>query len=155
MIKSFFRWLLVIPVLAACLLACSDTGRGNRVARQETRDGVKNGRAPRTAKSRSNVDKYLVFKSEGKTTISLYNQGGSRPLLYYSTDGATWTEWDYTRITFTSESPLYMYGDNPDGLNKSLKRFSTFMVDGDKFGVEGSIMSLIDGREEVTTIPCA
>ena len=131
--KILFQWLLVIPVLAAALLACDDTN-------EESNDGP--------------VSNCLTFVSEGTTTLSLSNEGGNAPVLYYSTDRVNWTRWNYSAITFTSKSPLYLYGDNPDGFSKSSSQYSTFAATGDQFGVEGSVMSLISRTKMLTTIPC-
>ena len=98
--------------------------------------------------------KYLTFTSEGSTTLSLTNNGGNAPVLYYSTDGTSWTRWDYSELTFTSEAPLYLCGDNPDGFSSSTNVFSTFATSGSDFGISGDIMSLIDNDEAVTEIPC-
>ena len=98
--------------------------------------------------------KYLTFNSEGSTTLSLSNFGGNAPVLYYSTDGTSWTRWDYSELTFTSEAPLYLCGDNPEGFSSSTNVFSTFATSGSDFGISGDIMSLIDNDEAVTEIPC-
>ena len=95
------------------------------------------------------IEKYLTFTSEGTSTITLVNEYGDTPVLYYSFDGENWAEWDYSELSF---STLYLSGDNPGGFNtnESLNRFST---GGSKFSVSGDIMSLIDNVNDVTEIP--
>ena len=98
------------------------------------------------------VNKYLTFTSEGETTVRLDNAGANAPLLYYSTDAENWTQWDYSDLTFTSESPLYICGDNPDGLN-SYYKYSRFIASGSLFGISGDIMSLLDCVNDMDVIP--
>ena len=102
--------------------------------------------------------RYLTFTSEGTTTLSLTNFVGNAPVLYYSTDRANWTLWDYSELTFTSEQPLYLCGDNPEGFSAETEnrvRYSTFISNGSNFQVSGDIMSLIDKNEVVRAIPSA
>ena len=99
------------------------------------------------------ASKYLTFTSEGTTTVGLTNTGDNAPVLYYSTDAETWTLWDYSGITFTSTAPLYICGDNPEGLNTTTSKRSKFVADGDKFAITGGIMSLIDYNEDILEIP--
>ena len=149
--KSFFRWMFIIPVLAAALLACDDDN-------EETNDNP--------PQPDNKIVNYLTFTSEGTTTLSLSNEEGNAPVLYCSRDAVNWTRWDYSAITFTSGSPLYMYGDNPDGIGSyyidnffSSLKYSTFVASsngssgGGKFRVEGDIMSLLSGEKKVTAIP--
>ena len=96
---------------------------------------------------------YLTFTSEGTTTISLENNKGNAPKLYYSTDASDWTEWDYSELTFSSGAPLYLCGDNPDGFSSSASKYSSFVAEGDKFDISGDIMSLIDKDAECKVIP--
>ena len=97
--------------------------------------------------------RYLTFTSEGTTTVSLSNNKANAPVLYYSTDKTNWTQWDYSELTFTSEQPLYLCGNNPDGFSPSGTQYSQFVTAGDRFGVSGDIMSLIDSKYETTAIP--
>ena len=100
--------------------------------------------------------KYLSFTSEGTTTISMSNAEGCAPVLYYSKDAQNWTQWDYSGLEFTSDSPLYICGDNPEGfchLDDEYIYFSQFVSSGDNFGVSGSIMSLLDPYQEASVIP--
>ena len=99
-------------------------------------------------------DNYLTFTSEGATNVSLSNKGNNAPILYYSTNQVTWTLWDYSELTFTSELPLYLCGNNPEGFSASYTKYSYFVTSGDNYSVSGDIMSLIDSEHETTTIPC-
>ncbi len=112
--------------------------------------------------------RYLTFTSEGRTTVSLCNYGENAPVLFYSTDRTHWTQWDYSELTFTNGQPLYICGDNPEGVSSTdpwgvsssdpdglfaETRYSQFVTSGDRFSVSGNIMSLIDSKLETTVIP--
>ena len=103
--------------------------------------------------------KYLTFTSEGTTTISLKNEGEYSPVLYYSTDANTWSQWDFAELTFTADSPLYICGDNPDGINPdndpqtASGKYSSFTTSGDLFSVSGDIMSLLNKETDLTDVP--
>lgn len=103
------------------------------------------------------VGKYLTFTSEGVTTLSLSNYGGNAPVLFYSTDTINWSQWDYSGLTITKETPLYLYGDNSEGFSFSLfpesRRYSKFTATGNKFGVSGNLMSLLDKDQNILSIP--
>lgn len=96
---------------------------------------------------------YLTFTSEGTTTISLNNEGGNAPKLYYSTDAHNWTEWDYSELTFTSSAPLYICGDNPDGISAGFYKKSFFADSGSNYSVSGDIMSLLNKDDAIKVIP--
>ena len=101
----------------------------------------------------TSVNKYLTFTSEGTTTIYLDNYGGNAPLLYYSFDATNWVQWDYSELSFTSSNHLYICGDNPEGINLSVEKNSRLNSAGDKYGISGNIMSLINNREDLFIIP--
>jgi len=107
-----------------------------------------------------NANRWLTFTSQGVTSIGLENESGNAPVLFYSTDTQHWTEWDYSPLIFTVDSPIYICGDNPDGFSSGADKFSYFktydmlQTPSDNFSVSGDIMSLINKDEEVTTIPC-
>lgn len=75
-------------------------------------------------------------------TVSLSNVNGNTPVLEYSTDGITWTSWDYSAISVASGSSVYFRGDNLSGFSKS-DAYSCFSLSG-TFEAKGNIMSLID-----------
>ena len=74
-------------------------------------------------------------------------------MLFFSNDGKTWVEWDYTALSFNREHPLYLCGSNPDGFSKDESCFSRFVAKGDHLAVSGDVMALISYEDEVTTIP--
>ena len=86
----------------------------------------------------------------------------SVPFIYYSsTTGKNFQQMDVTYKThdgqwyeFSKERPMYIYGFNPRGFTKSDTMYIQFRFDGpSKFNISGNIMGLIDGFNEVTTIP--
>ncbi|MBR4739771.1 MAG: leucine-rich repeat protein, partial [Bacteroidales bacterium] len=81
------------------------------------------------------ASKYLTFTSEGTTKLSLKNESGNAPVLYYSSDAANWTQWDYSELSFTAETPLYICGDNPKGFSSGSSKISRFTTEGDSFSV--------------------
>ena len=100
-----------------------------------------------------NASKYLTFTSEGTTKIALHNEGGNAPKLYYSDDAENWAQWDYSELEFTGDSPLYICGFNPDGMNANGDKYSVFTSSGSHYAVSGDIMSLLDGNNDLLTIP--
>ena len=99
------------------------------------------------------VGQFLTFRSDGTTTVSMYNLSSNAPVLYYSYDRIHWTKWDYSELSFTNSAPLYLYGDNPEGISSREDKYSSFKAHGDSFGVSGSIMSLIDNNTDLKSIP--
>ena len=86
----------------------------------------------------------------------------SVPFIYYSsTTGKNFQQMDVTYKThngqwyeFSKERPMYIYGFNPRGFTKSDTTYVQFKFNGpSKFKISGNIMGLIDGFNEVTTIP--
>lgn len=86
----------------------------------------------------------------------------SVPFIYYSsTTGKNFQQMDVTYKThngqwyeFSKERPMYIYGFNPRGFTKSDTTYIQFKFNGpSKFNISGNIMGLIDGFNEVTTIP--
>lgn len=86
----------------------------------------------------------------------------SVPIIYYSsTTGKNFQQMDVAYGTnngqwyeFSKERPIYIYGINPRGFTKSDTMYVQFKFDGtSKFNISGNIMGLIDGFNEVTTIP--
>lgn len=98
--------------------------------------------------------KYLTFTSEGTTKLSLSNQGYA-PVLYYSFDTTSWTQWDYGELSFAADKPLYICGDNANGLcpDSNVYTVNVFTASGDLFAVSGDIMSLLNKDEDMTAIP--
>lgn len=85
----------------------------------------------------------------------------SVPFIYYSTTGKKFQQMDITSKThngqwyeFSKERPMYIYGINPKGFTKSDTTYVNFNFNGSSnFKISGNIMGLIDGFNEVTTIP--
>lgn len=99
------------------------------------------------------ASKYLTFSSDMTTTISLTNEGGNAPVLYYSTDAENWTQWDYSDLSFSPNAPLYLCGDNAQGFSFGSSQYSHFTASGDLFAISGDIMSLLNKDAELLTIP--
>ena len=97
--------------------------------------------------------KYLTFTSEGTTKVSLTNTGGNAPVLYYSMDANNWEQWDYSELSFSAGSPLYICGDNPNGFSTYYDKYSAFSLSGNLFSVSGSVMSLLNHEGDLTSIP--
>ena len=84
------------------------------------------------------------------------------PFIYYSSNtGKNFQQMEVTYgsnneqwYEFSKESPMYIYGINPRGVTKSDTTYVHFKFNGpSKFNISGNIMGLIDGFNEVTTIP--
>jgi hypothetical protein len=123
-------------------------------------DGIPTGWTIENADGSANIspNKYLTFTSEGTTTVSLTNNGGNAPVLYYSKDTNTWFQWDYSELTFKANEPLYICGDNPQGLSHREDGVdgvsnSQFVSSGDSFAVSGDIMSLLNKDTDLLAIP--
>ena len=99
------------------------------------------------------ASKYLTFTSEGLTVISIENVGGNAPVLYYSDDLDTWTQWEYDTLHVKSTRPIYICGDNSKGFSLTSSKYSTFTASGDPFGVSGDIMSLVNKDTDLLVIP--
>ena len=97
----------------------------------------------------------LYFKSNGQTTISLYNSGGNAPDMKYSLDGETWIQWDYSSISLNDGDIVYFKGNNPNGIGYNSSKYSIFKFSGTgTIEAHGDIMSLInDYTQQLLTIP--
>lgn len=104
------------------------------------------------------TDKVRIVLNSGDSTPAFT----SVPFIYYSsTTGKNFQQMDITYKThdgqwyeFSKERPMYIYGINPRGFTKSDTMYIHFDFDGpSKFNISGNIMGLIDGFNEVTTIP--
>ena len=115
--------------------------------------GIPEGWTVQIAPETFSASKYLTFRSEGNTTLRLDNHGDNAPVLYFSTDAQTWTPWDYSSLGIGANAPLYLCGDNLDGLSSSPNRYSSFVATGDRFSVSGDIMSLVNKDEDWQMIP--
>ena len=97
--------------------------------------------------------KYLTFSSDGTTSISYSGSSKFTPVLYYSYDTVNWSRWDLSELSFSTNEPLYLCGDNLGGLGSEDTYYRTMTATGDLFAVSGDIMSLIDRNAEKTTAP--
>lgn len=86
----------------------------------------------------------------------------SIPIIYYSsTTGKNFQQMEVAYgnnigqwLEFSNERPIYIYGDNPRGFSKGENMYAQFQFNGtSKINISGNIMGLIDGFNEVTTIP--
>ena len=98
---------------------------------------------------------YLTFLSTGSSSLEMVNVGSCAPVLYYSTDKTHWTLWDYSALTFTSSSPIYICGDNKEGLSTGMNNYCKFNISGSLCSCSGNIMSLINKDNSVASIPSA
>ncbi|MCQ2203553.1 MAG: hypothetical protein MJZ15_03825 [Bacteroidales bacterium] len=102
--------------------------------------------------------KALKFTTEGDATVGLSSKG-SYPNFEISRDGKTWETWNdgsnvYATQSISADSPLYVRGDNPNGINKSLSKCASFKMRGDEVSCKGDIMYLLSYTKDLDTIPC-
>ena len=110
---------------------------------------------PGTIPAKPESDKYLTFTAEAKgSTFSLINTKQEEPNLEYSTDGGeTWTT-IHASETVTLENVgdvVKLRGTNPNGFS-GFPEPAYFTMTG-RIAASGSVMSLVDGTGESTTIP--
>ena len=98
------------------------------------------------------IPDYLCLTAVEDGTISLSNTGGNAPDVKYSTDGISWTQWNYSAISVPAGGKVYFKGDNSNGFSSSGN--SKFVMTG-KFAASGSVQSLLydDDFENNLTIP--
>ncbi len=96
----------------------------------------------------------LTFRSSDSNTLSMSLNGTAAPLLYYSTDGTTWTVWDDSALSFSAGHPLFIYGNNTSGFSSSSDNYAKFVMGGTgDVECSGSISTLINGTDTLATIP--
>ena len=97
----------------------------------------------------------LTFRSTSSNTLSMTCNGTAAPVLYYSTNGTTWTLWDYSSLSITEGHPVFIYGNNPSAFSSSTDNYACFVMGGDgRVNISGNIMTLADnGLGTMTTIP--
>lgn len=98
--------------------------------------------------------KALKFTATGASTLGLTNNGGNAPVLEKSTDGESWSSWDYSTINLADGESVYIRGNNPNGFSSSNSKCSKFTMTG-SIACEGNIMHLLSYEEDLTVIPCA
>lgn len=96
-----------------------------------------------------NEKQYFALKAvDGDATLTITNNGGAAPQLYYSYDQENWTDWTaagYNELTIYDGKKVYLKGEN-DQLGYSSSKYSTFGGSG-KYQASGSISSLFDGDD--------
>lgn len=104
--------------------------------------------------SANKVNEPLKFSVEsGTATVAMTTSGSPTPAsLQYSRDKNTWSSWDLSALEISASSPLYIKGNNPNGLNDISNRYK-FVITGAKVWCDGNVMSLLG--EDVRDIPCA
>ena len=86
------------------------------------------------------------------------NQSTTTPVLYYSTDGINFSQWDFSTITLANiGDKVYFYGDNPTGIGKNVTLFSsngysTFVINNGAVSLSGDITKLLD-EHGMSSIP--
>lgn len=110
---------------------------------------------------------YMTFVSQGSSTLGMSvtkTQEVTRS-LQYSYDTVNWSDWtlsdtSYESLSFSSGTPLYLRGSNPNGLSglnasgeQSLGDWVTFTMSGDYVECEGDVMTLLNYEVVPTEIP--
>lgn len=108
---------------------------------------------------------YMYFEAaEANSTVSMMSMLATAPDLEYSTDGATWQEWQHTTadgvhtfdtLTLTAVGDrVYLRGYNPNGFSDLPRnpKWSNFSMTG-KIKAGGNIMSLLDKTMVLTSVP--
>ena len=99
----------------------------------------------------------LKFNTSGRATISLAKIGSpSEVVLEYCYDrvGDEWYRWDLKNLIIESGDILYIRGFlNKEGVSSSSSDYYTFKIEGNNVSCSGNIMSLIDYKKSIDTIP--
>lgn len=89
-------------------------------------------------------------------SVALTNNSTNAPVLYYSFDGRTWTQWNYSALSCPKGTPVYIRGNNPNGFSTNgnlTSRFTFTAATGNTITCDGDVTSLLDYENEVTTLP--
>ncbi len=90
---------------------------------------------------------YLTFSSADQFTLKTYNTTKNWDgVLKYSTDLTTWTEWDGTEISSSTDGKLYLTGIGNTVITGSNYE-GYFVLSGSDISCTGNIMSLLDGQK--------
>ena len=98
---------------------------------------------------------WLCFTAEEAwSVVDFYTMGQNNPDLQYSMDGGkTWeTPLESGIILKYKGDKVYLRGNNPNGFSQDPENFTLISLSG-RVAASGSLMSLIDGKGEVTEIP--
>ena len=99
----------------------------------------------------------LMFESKGKSSIGGHNWDSIDINFEYSYNGVNWTNWEvdnnnFKSLEITNNKPLYIRGNNPNGIGND-KGYFIFNMHGDDIYCTGNIMHLIDYTKDLDTIP--
>ena len=97
---------------------------------------------PSTWTTKNQTD-FLTFTSVGTTSTIKLAVSSLKPVLYYSTDTKTWTNWadsSYAALTIKDGESVYIYGDNKT-LYTSSSAYTNFGMTG-KIACYGNIQTL-------------
>ena len=89
------------------------------------------------------------------STVYLQNNRSNSPNCEYSFNGTDWITMPTTnadKVTIPVGESIFVRGSNPSGFSSSDSKYSCFVMTG-SISASGSVMSLIDGTGETTTIP--
>ena len=99
---------------------------------------------------------YLTFTADTESSVYLQNNGSNSPNCEYSFNGVDWITMptaDTDKVAIPAGGKIFVRGNNPSGFSTSDSKYSCFVMTG-SISASGSVMSLIDGTGETTTIPC-
>ena len=95
---------------------------------------------------------YIIFYSEGQSSIILEGSYTEGVNIEWSYDGENWNKYtmthsygswcEYEELSFSSDKPLYMRGNNPTGFGHV-----SFTINGDKVKCKGNLIALIDYKQ--------
>ena len=98
---------------------------------------------------------YLTFTADAESSVYLRNNGSNSPNCEYSFNGVNWVNMPTAaadKVTIPVGEKIFVRGNNPSGFSTSSSNYSKFVMTGST-SASGSVMSLIDGTGETTTIP--
>ena len=98
---------------------------------------------------------YLTFTADAESSVYLQNNGSNNPNCEYSFNGTDWITMpttDADKVVIPVGEKIFVRGNNPSGFSSSGSNYSCFEMTG-SISASGSVMSLIDGTGETTTIP--
>ena len=99
---------------------------------------------------------YLTFTADTESSVYLQNNGSNSPNCEYSFNGVDWITiptTDTDKVTIPVGEKIFVRGNNPSGFSTGYSNYSEFVMTG-SISASGSVMSLIDGTGDTTTIPC-
>lgn len=94
----------------------------------------------------------LMLRSSDTSSIYLGTRG-AQPNCEYSLNGTKWLTMPTDSANAVSFKKIYIRGTNSGGFATGQYAYATFVMTGSPASASGSIMSLVDGVGESTTIP--